>query len=361
MLARNVIFWIGLLAGLVVVIVLLNPILPPFVAGVAIAYLLDPLVGRIEKLGLGRIQATGLVAAAFFIGAVIAIVVFAPILQGQLVDLSARLVRSAVALYDRARPWVDGILVRFGGGGLANLGAANELATRAVQWVVGLAGSLVGGGLALFNIASLIFVTPVVAFYLMRDWPRVVARVDAWLPREHAAEIRALALRIDERMAGFVRGQAMVCLFLAVFYAIGLGIVGLDNGLLVGLLTGLMSFIPYVGIIVGTATGVLIAAYQFDELWRVGLVLGVFMIGQFIEAGFVTPRLVGSRVGLHPVWMIFAIMAGGALFGFSGVILAVPAAAALGELLRFALDKYLASPIYAGRAGPSGAAADRRP
>lgn len=351
MLARNWVFWIGLLAGLVGAIVLLNPILPPFVAGIGLAYLLDPLVRRIERLGLGRVQATGVVAIAFFIGAVVAIIVFAPILQAQLVDLSDRLVRYSIALYDRARPWLDGVMARFGGGGLANPGTRNELAGPAVQWVGGLVGDVIGGGLALFNIVSLVFVTPVVAFYLMRDWPRAVARINALLPRQHEAEIRALALRIDERMAGFVRGQAMVCLFLAVFYALGLSVAGLENGLLVGLLTGLLSFIPYVGIFVGTVTGLIIAAYQFDELWRVGLVLAVFLLGQAIEAGYVTPRLVGSRVGLHPVWMIFAIMAGGALFGFSGVILAVPAAAALGELLRFGLDKYLASPIYAGRSG----------
>lgn len=359
--ARNAAFWIGLLVVLAVVLALLDPILPPFVAGLAIAYLLDPLVGRVERLGVRRIPATGLVAAAFFIGAVVLIIVLVPILQTQLVDLSDRLVRASIALYDRAKPWADSMLARFGGGGIARIGGTNELAPRAVQWVMGFVGSLVGGGLALFNIVSLLFVTPVVSYYLMRDWPRVVARVDVWLPRDHAAEIRLLARRIDDRMAGFVRGQAMVCVFLATFYGVALAIVGLDNGLLVGLLTGLLSFIPYVGIAVGMASGVLIAAFQYDNLLSVGIVLGVFMVGQFIEAGIVTPRLVGERVGLHPVWIIFAIMAGGALFGFSGVLLAVPAAAALGELFRFGLEKYLAGPIYAGRGAATGERDPRMP
>jgi predicted PurR-regulated permease PerM len=347
--ARNVVFWLGLLAGFVAVWVLLNPILPPFIAGLAIAYLLDPLVGRVQRLGAGRVQATALVAALFFVVAVVLIIVLVPVLQTQLAGLADRLVRASMELYDRSRPWLDGIVARFGAGGLANPGAgAGDLPARAVQWVLGVATQVLGGGLALFNVVSLIFITPVVAFYLMRDWPRIVTTVDAWLPRHHTAEIRALASRIDERLAGFVRGQAMVCLFLGIFYAVGLTLVGLDNGLLVGLLSGVLTFIPYVGVFVGTAAGLLIATFQYNDWLMVAVVFGVFMVGQFLESSFVTPKLVGERVGLHPVWMIFAVMAGGLLGGFSGVLLAVPIAAAIGELLRFALDKYKGSQIYAG-------------
>jgi predicted PurR-regulated permease PerM len=349
--ARNAIFWLGLLIGVVAVLVLLNPILPPFVAGLAIAYLLDPVVARGQRLGLGRGPATGLVAGAFFLIAVVAVIVLAPVLERQVAGLADRLVRSAMELYERSRPWADSLIVRFGGGGLARATQAGDLPAKAVQWALGLVGQVLGSGIALFNIVSLIFVTPVVAFYLMRDWPRVVTTVDAWLPRRRAGELRDLAKRIDERLAGFVRGQAMVCLFLGLFYAAGLSIAGLDNGLLVGLLSGALTFIPYVGVIVGTATGVLIATFQFDGWTMVAAVLGVFLVGQFLEASFITPKLVGDRVGLHPVWMIFAVMAGGALFGFSGVLLAVPAAAAIGELLRFALDKYKSSAIY-GADGP---------
>jgi predicted PurR-regulated permease PerM len=351
--ARNVVFfWLALLAGFAVVLILLDPILPPFIAGLAIAYLLDPLVGRVERFGVRRVPATAVVAGLFFVIAVVLIIILVPVLQTQIAGLADRLVRSGLALYERSRPWVDSVVEHIGGGGLASAGSAGDLPARAVQWVLGVATGVLGGGLALFNLVSLAFVTPVVAYYLMRDWPSIVATVDAWLPRHHAAEIRALAARIDERMAGFVRGQAMVCLFLGLFYAVGLTAVGLDNGFLIGLLSGVLTFIPYVGVFVGTAAGVLIATFQYDGWPMVGVVFGIFMLGQFVESNFVTPKLVGERVGLHPVWMIFAVMAGGALFGFSGVLLAVPVAAALGEFLRFAMDKYRASALYGGAGSP---------
>jgi predicted PurR-regulated permease PerM len=192
---------------------------------------------------------------------------------------------------------------------------------------------------------------PVVAFYLLYDWDRMVARADALLPRQHAETIRSLIAEISDVIAGFVRGQGLLCLFLGVFYAAGLVIIGLNFGLLIGLGAGLLSFIPYVGTILGFVIAVTVAFVQFSPDWIwIAATVGVFVLGQFIEGNILQPRLLGGRVGLHPVWLMFALFAFGYLFGFVGLLIAVPAAAAIGVLVRFAVRRYLASPLYAGDA-----------
>jgi len=226
--------------------------------------------------------------------------------------------------------------------------ASKSFGTTAVKWLVNLLAGLWQGGLALFNAVSLILVTPIVSFYLLRDWDRIIAKIDSWLPRQSASAIRSVMKDIDVTIAGFVRGQGTVCLFLAVFYGIGLTVVGLDFGLLVGVATGLISFIPYFGMLVGMVTAVAIAVFQFGNIVEVVLVLVVFGLGQGIESMFLTPKLVGDKVGLHAVWVIFALMVGGATFGFTGVLLAVPVAATIGVLVRFFLSQYLDSPLYSG-------------
>jgi predicted PurR-regulated permease PerM len=223
---------------------------------------------------------------------------------------------------------------------------------EAVKWFGGVAAQVVKGGLALFQIASLIVVTPVVTFYLLNDWDRLVARIDGWLPRRHQSDIRALGTAIDKRLAGFLRGQALVCLALAVFYAAALSIAGLRFGLLVGIAAGLLSFIPFVGATLGFVAAVGLALFQFDAALPVIIVAAIFMAGQLLEGALLQPKLVGDSVGLHPVWIIFAVFAGGALLGFLGVLLAVPIAAIIGELARFGLKRYQASPIFTG-GGPS--------
>jgi predicted PurR-regulated permease PerM len=220
--------------------------------------------------------------------------------------------------------------------------------TTIVKWLGSLLGGIWKGGLALFNVLSLILITPVVSYYLLRDWDKIVAKVDSWLPRDYAPAIRSVVKDIDITIAGFVRGQGTVCLFLAVFYGVGLTIVGLDFGLVVGITTGLISFIPYFGMLVGMATALAIAIVQFGEVVPVVLVLIVFGAGQIIESMFLTPKLVGEKVGLQAVWVIFALMVGGATVGFTGVLLAVPVAATIGVLVRFFLAQYLASPLYSG-------------
>ena len=205
---------------------------------------------------------------------------------------------------------------------------------------------IVGGGFALFNVLSLLVVTPVVAFYLLRDWPSMVQRVDGWLPRRYAGVLRLQAKEMDRILSAWLRGQALCCLLLGMFYALTLQLVGLDLGLIVGLTAGLLSFIPYVGTITGGVTSIGLALAQFPTWAGVAEVVVVFITGQLLEGYVIYPRFLGDRVELHAVWVIFALFAGGAVFGFLGVLLAVPMAAMIGVLARFWLQRYLSSPLY---------------
>ena len=348
--SRRLLLWSGIGLLVFVAIWLLSAVLFPFLVGLAIAYLLDPVVDRVERWGVGRTLATSLVMAAFFVVLAVVVVLLTPVLYEQLRGLSLRVASGAEDLQNLLRPYIEQYLQaptgESSGGGEKSLG----IATQALRWAGGFAGQVITGGLAVFNILSLIFITPVVAFYLMRDWDRIVATVDLWLPRDHAPTIRKLLQEIDGRMSGFLRGQALVCLLLGILYAIGLTVVGLHYGLIIGLLTGLVSFVPYIGMLLGAGIGLGVAFFQFDSWLMVAAVAGVFIAGQVIEGNFVSPILVGDRVGLHPVWLMLAVLAGGALLGFVGVLIAVPAAAAIAVLLRYTLDRYLESPLYRGPA-----------
>ncbi|MBA68716.1 MAG: AI-2E family transporter, partial [Rhizobiales bacterium] len=205
-------------------------------------------------------------------------------------------------------------------------------------------------GKSILDVVALLVVTPVVAFYLLLDWDNMVAKIDSWIPRQHIGTVRELARRIDRTVAGFIRGQGTVCLVLGIFYGVSLSVAGLNFGLLIGLFAGLISFIPYVGSTIGLILAVGVALVQFwPDYIMIGVVAGIFFLGQFLEGNILQPRLVGSSVGLHPVWLMFALFAFGALFGFVGMLVAVPAAAAIGVLVRFALEKYLDSDLYHGQ------------
>ncbi|MFN8759958.1 MAG: AI-2E family transporter [Tagaea sp.] len=341
--------WLLILGGIGIAIYALSAVLLPFLVGMAVAYLLDPAVDRAERAGVPRAIGAAGAPILFFVAVGVAVALLAPVLQTQLFGLAERLAVVVRHTVEWARPYIEDLLEQIGHVEPQQFSGAGDAARQVFGWLARAAGGVLSGGLAIVNLLSLLFITPVVSFYLIRDWNKVVSRIDSWLPRDHAEDLRDIAREVDARMAGFLRGQALVCLFLAVFYATGLTLAGLSYGLLVGLLTGLLSFVPYVGVTVGMATGLAIAFYQFPDWLDVGLVLAVFVAGQVLEGSVVTPKLVGDRVGLHPVWMILAILAGASLFGFTGVILAVPTAAAIGVLLRYGLKRYLASSLYLGR------------
>jgi predicted PurR-regulated permease PerM len=280
---------------------------------------------------------------------VLLILLVAPILAGQLSsfieNIPGYVAKLQSLLSDPSRPWVQKLL----GAGFSPDKSMGDLVTQGVGWLTTFLKSLWSGGRALVSLFSLIVVTPVVAFYLLYDWHHMITAVDGWVPVRQRATVRELAREIDAAIAGFVRGQSAVCLILGSFYAVALTLSGLNFGLLIGLISGLITFIPYVGSMTGLILALGVAVAQFwPEYTSILVVLGIFLIGQFLEGNVLAPKLVGESVGLHPVWLIFALLAFGYLFGFVGLLVAVPLAATIGVLTRFALRRYLASSLYTG-------------
>jgi predicted PurR-regulated permease PerM len=345
-------FWLALTGAFVLLLWLLNDILLPFVVGAVVAYFFDPLVGRLEKAKLSRAWATTIVTAIAVLLAIGIVLAIVPPLLGQAEKLLARAPQYAARVMARVQPLIEPLREQFGLPGLS----LQELQADATKWagqmlamLGALAGSLLRQGVAIVNLLGLLFITPVVTFYLLRDWPKVLATIDGCLPRDHADTIRKLVRESNGAIAGYVRGQALVCVCLGAFYAIGLTLVGLEFGFVIGLFAGLISFIPFVGTFAGGAVATAVAIGQFAPDWiGVGKVLAVFIAGQIIEGNFLSPKLVGDRVGLHAVWIMFALLAGGALFGFVGVLVAVPVAAIIGVLVRHLMERYRASSLYRG-------------
>lgn len=346
---RQSLFW---LAGVVVFVLLLNvlsSVLLPFVAGMAVAYFLDPVADWLEEKKMSRALATSVILLGFFAIALGGIVLLMPVLQAQIAEL-ARLIPAIIeAAHKYIQPQLADWREQLPPETLERIRTAlGEFSGSGIKWLSKVIANVWSGGVAFLNLMSLILIAPIVAFYLLRDWDLITAKLDSWLPRPAAPTIREQLSKIDETIAGFVRGQASVCLTLSVFYGIGLTVAGLKSGLLVGLAAGFISFIPYLGASTGLIVGVGIAIFQYSEIAPILIVAGIFLVGQTLESYVLTPRLVGDRVGLHPVWIIFALLAGGAVFGFTGILLAVPVAAVIGVLVRFSIDKYLESPLYTG-------------
>lgn len=339
---------LGGLAALLGALWLFSPILTPFVLAACIAYFLDPPTTRLAGWGVPRALAALLLILALAAACLLALLLLYPLLVAQIGVLIQRLPAYVARISLLVQQALEQAQEAFGPEVVdAQL---RDLAVRqagAMVTFLGTAvGRLIGGGVALFNVFSLVVVTPIVAFYLLRDWSRMMGRIDNWLPLRSAHTLRQLARDMDRVLSAWLRGQLLCCLVLGVFYAVGLQIVGLELGLMVGLMAGLLSFIPYAGTITGFAVAVLLAAAQFGTWDGVGLVAAVFVLGQMVEGYVIYPRLLGDRVELHAVWVIFALFAGGVAFGFLGVLLAVPMAAAIGVVARYWLRRYLESPLY---------------
>lgn len=353
---RQILFWIAAAALFVLFVLLFSSILLPFVAGMILAYFLDPVADRLERLGLSRLLATIGILVGFVIVLVIALMVIIPVLASQLSGFVANLpdylarLQALVTQLDPA--WLERTL----GVDATNLrDGLSSLLAQGSGFIATLFQSIWNSGVALVNVAGLFIVTPVVAFYMLLDWDRMVATVDGWIPRDHVETVRSLATDINTSTAGFLRGQGTLCLILGIIYAVALTVVGLNFGLLIGLFAGLISFIPFVGTLLGLVLSVGVALVQFWPDWlMIAIVAGIFFAGQFIEGNILQPKLVGSSVGLHPVWLMFALFAFGSLFGFVGLLIAVPAAAAVAVLVRFAIGRYLQSPMYRGERGRPG-------
>ena len=349
-LRRQVQFWVISLTAFIAFMFVFADVMLPFVAGMAVAYLLDPVCDRLEAMGMKRLWATLTILFSFILVLVLFFLLILPVLGNQLANFLEHFPDLIRKLQDLiSRDLIERLAMAAGMSAEDLQSSLTNLLGQGATWIGKLAQSLWSGGQALLSIISLFVITPVVAFYLLLDWDHMVARIDSWLPRDHVGEIRGLAREMDLAVAGFVRGQVSVCVILGLFYAIALGVVGLNFGLLIGMGAGLVSFIPFVGAGLGFLVSLGVALVQFWPDWPWILVVGgIFAVGQFLEGNILQPKLVGESTGLHPVTLMFALFAFGYLFGFVGMLIAVPAGAMIGVLARFGLRQYLASPLYTG-------------
>jgi predicted PurR-regulated permease PerM len=351
-LQRQALFWTGALILFVLAMWIVREVLLPFVAGITLAYFLNPLADRLERLGVSRMVASLTMITVVILGFVLVALLFLPILGAQVSafvqGLPNAVTRLQTVLTDETREWLTKIV----GDRLPDLNKSlGDILAEGSKWTVTFLASIWAGGQALFSIVTLIVIAPVIAFYVLYDWHKMVAKVDSWVPRRHRETVRELATQMDRAIAGFVRGQAGVCLILGAFYAVALSLAGLNFGVLIGMISGLITFIPYVGSLTGLLLASVVAIAQFWPDWTwILLIIGIFFFGQFLEGYILQPKLVGESAGLHPVWLMFALFAFGYLFGFVGLLLAVPIAAAMGVLLRFGLQQYMASSLYTGDA-----------
>lgn len=323
-------------------------VLLPFLVGGAIAYFLDPVADRLQRLGLSRVMATSVISVLALLMVVLLMLSVIPTLIAQLTalvnaapDISHKLQAFLIERFPQLSDETSTIRQT-----LAQLAATIQ--SKGAQ----LASGLLNSALGVISAVVFIVVVPVVAFYLLLDWDNMVARIDGLVPRDHKTTVRSLAHQIDAVLAGFVRGQVSVCLILGTYYSVALMLAGLQFGLIVGAIAGTITFIPYVGALVGGMLALGLALFQFWGDWlSIGLVAGIFAVGQFLEGNILTPKLVGKSVGLHPVWLLFALSSFGSIFGFVGMLVAVPVAASIGVLTRFGVTQYHASLLYKGLDG----------
>lgn len=346
---KQVMIWGGAALALLLLLWTLGNAFMPFLLGAGIAYLLDPVADLLERKGLSRTLAVVLISLAMVLVVVISFLVIVPLLVSQ----TAALIETAPAMLDRLKGFLAS---RFpdllspestAGAALSQLGST--ISDKGGELITTVLGSVMG----IVSIIALLVIAPVVAFYLLLDWDNMVARVDELLPREHTPTIRRIAAEIDQTLSGFIRGQGVVILILGTFYAISLGVIGLPFGVAIGALAATLSFIPYVGVLVGGTIAIGVALFSFwGQPLMIGAVVAVFAIGQIVEGNYLQPKIVGGHVGLHPVWLMLALSVFGSLFGFVGMLVAVPLAASLGVLVRFAAARYKVSGLYTGADAP---------
>lgn len=345
---RHIAFWIAAVLVFVGLLWLLHGVLLPFVVGAALAYLLDPLAARLTRHGVSRLVAALIILAVFVVVFAGLCVLIVPVLATQLStfvdDVPAYVHRLQALITDH--PWLKGVLGTAADDGGKSVAA---LVSKSIGYLTDALPTLWTKGEALLSLFSLLVITPVVAFYLLADWDRVVASFDDLIPLPQRDTVRGLFRDIDKALSGYLHGQLLVCAILGAYYAIGLTLAGLSFGALIGAVSGFLTFIPYAGSLTALVVSLSVALAQFFPDWtRIIIVVAIVLVGQLFEGNVLSPKLVGESVGLHPVWLIFALLAFGYLFGFVGLVLAVPVAAAAGVLMRFALGRYRASPLYTG-------------
>ena len=353
---KQALFW--LIAAIIVLCALavLRDILLPFVAGMVLAYFLNPIADALERLGIGRLGAAILIVALVGVLFAVALVLLAPFTANQLRQLAETLPSDVERLKEAFQAWVESWLGdRYAMAKPSLERALDELSKNWSSSAASIVSSVWTQSLAIINFISLLLITPVVVFYLLIDWHSMLDKIDGWLPRDNVHTIRRLAKDINGAVSAFIRGQGTICLLLATYYALALSWTGLRYGFLIGLASGLFSFVPFVGWALGILTASAVAVTQsWPNLPLLVTVVCIYLGGMVVDSAVLSPKIVGQKVGLHPVWLIFALFVSGYLLGFVGVLVAVPVAAAIGVLVRFALDVYLRSSVYSGNRPPTG-------
>jgi predicted PurR-regulated permease PerM len=345
---RPAVFWFLVLAAVVAVVASLRDILLPFVAAMTLAYLVTPLVDLMQKRGISRLAATLGIIGVLVFGIIAVLVAVAPLVVSETIalveEIPLLLAKLRALAEDPARPWLHKLV----GQGLGRAEQSiSEFTTLGAAWLENLLFEVWSGGQALISLFSLLVVTPILACYFIYDWHGMIARVEKWVPPARRGTVRTLVAEIDDIFRGFLRGQGTICLIMAAYYAIAFAAIGLNHGVVIGIVVGLVTFIPYLGSITGVAVATCLAIAQFWPNWMLILAIpAVSFVGQNLSDYLLAPHLVGRRVNLGPVWIIFALFAFGNLFGVVGLLIAVPVAAAIGVLIRFAQNLYFTSSFY---------------
>lgn len=339
----KIIFWILGIAAFFYFLNSISSILFPFITAVMVAYFLDPLVNKLQKFKLSR-PICALIISGFFV-AIIAVIclVILPSIYRESVNFINLVPGYFEVFIKETYPSIvnflqaKGYRINSDFAGYLN----EENLPKILSFFQDILKNIMKSSVSIINIFSLIFIIPILVFYLLKDWHLLVGNINGYLPSKYALKIRKIFGEIDKTLSGYLRGQLNVCLILGGIYAVGLGIVGLNFGILIGFFTGIMAFVPYVGMVIGVIMALIVALFQwgidFTQLWSLAI---VFLIGQIIESNFLTPKLVGKKIGLHPVWVIFAIFVFGILFGFVGVLFSVPLAAICGVIIKFIAHEY---------------------
>lgn len=347
-------FWTASFLVFALTLWVLNDMLLPFVAGMAIAYLLGPIVGRMIRAGVPRSLAALLILLIFFVVVGIVLALILPFVYREAVQLATDLPQYADQVQVHLAPYIEWLQKKLPVGDLSafqdtlknNIGKALRFGSSLMMGVA-------SGGKAVAGFATFIVLTPIVAFFMMEEWVRITTWIDDMIPRRSYQTIRGLLSSIDRKVSGFIRGQLLISLVLGIAYAVALSIAGLKFGFLIGLMAGVLSIVPMVGSAIGLVAAVVVAWFQSHEWGYVGIIAAIFLIGQLLEGNVITPRIMGQAVGLHPLWILFALLAGGSLFGIVGMFLAVPVAAIIGVLAAFAIAQYKASPYFGAEPPPA--------
>lgn len=346
---RQIWMWGGVTVVFLSILYLIQGVLMPFLTGILVAYAMNPAVRYFEKWGISRTFATCIMIFSFFLLIGLFLFIAIPFVQTELLTLASRVPQYGDRILATLQPFIDNASLYIKPEDTNRL---RELASSyfvdVITWGIKLLVRILTSGLALANLLSLIVITPIVAFYFLRDWPKIIQAIDSWLPRPYEPTLRQLFTEMNNRIGGFAKGQSLVCLLVGTYYMIMLTLAHLDFSVVVGMVIGVIAFIPYVGALVGFMLSMGIAFSQFSDWTSIGIIAGIFVVGQALEGYLFIPYFVGDRIGLHPVWVLFSLLVGGVLFGFIGILFALPVAAAMGVLVHYLLEIYLKSPYYLG-------------